>query len=277
MTDTVAASNIPARSVARSIALAFLLVTTTPALAREAFQKPFPAFGQAQLPVRETPDWGAMHSPEKWGRTYDEIPRSEFVPIPAYDRRVLTTPLSQLQLLGDRAQEELTAKLFYSTRHMGSYDLDADEESGDHPGFDFKLPIGTPVGAIGGGRVHAVRQSERLGLHVIIEHRTADGTFFSVYGHLQDTSVQTGEDVTPGQSIGTVGMTGSTSAAHLHFQIDRPSRSRRHIVYVPPRRVTPTEAGRHTVHPLAFIETNGMPDSAMRIVRRQESPFGKAF
>lgn len=210
-------------------------------------------------PIDRVPNWGAMRTPEQWNRPYNRMSDDDFVPIPRYDLLELTTPLTSLA--GNLTSENIriiTAKLYYSTRFFGAYDLDSGEFTGTHAGIDLKLPIGTPVGALTGGRVQAVRTDDRLGLHVIIEHHhPTDGTFFSVYGHLDVASVRAGQDVTPGQMIGTVGTTGQTTAPHLHLQIDRLADAEPsiHVPYHPSAQPSALEAARFTVHPLRFIQT----------------------
>ena len=212
----------------------------------------FPLFKEAVFPVGGVPNWGAMQTSGEWNRTYAQIPPEEFVPIPAYDLDVLTTPL--VRLLKPRRVAEITAKLFYSTRYFGAYDLDAGEFTGRHSGLDLKLARGTPIGAIAGGRIHALRQNATLGLHLIIEHRLPEETFFSIYGHLETVDVSEGDNVQPGQAIGTVGTSGNV-LPHLHLQIDRGQDGHlEHIPYVPADIPPAQEAALYTVHPIRFIE-----------------------
>jgi len=197
-----------------------------------------------------------MKSPAEWERSYTEMKRGDFVRIPAYDMDTLTTPMTKLmKSRNDPATIAiLTAKLFYSTRFFGTYDLDAGEFTGDHAGIDLKVPEGTPIGAIAGGRVSAViRESSGLGLHVIVEHRLDDETFYSIYGHLSSASVREGQDLAPGERIGLSGSTGRSTAAHLHVQVDRGEPNNRHNVYWPEKMPTRAEAARHTLHPISFI------------------------
>ncbi len=226
--------------------------------ASEPSSPSFPFFGAAVAPVSVVPDWGAMTSAAEWDRTFDEMPASAFVPLPAYDLAVLTRPMADL-LRDRRAQVgAITAKLTYSTRYFGAYDLDAGEFSGNHPGIDIKLAEGTPIGSVAGGRVQSVRERPGLGLTVIVEHRhPADGTFFSVYGHLGSASVAEGSDVAPGTILGVVGMTGRTTAPHLHLQIDRSVSTGAHTPYVPLVTPSPQEADRFGMHPIGFLSRYG--------------------
>jgi murein DD-endopeptidase MepM/ murein hydrolase activator NlpD len=213
--------------------------------------------GSAVHPFPRVPDWGAMETPFEWNRSYGDMESDDFVDVPAYDIAVLTTPVRAL--MEDRARHipELTAKLYYSTRHMGRYDLDAGEYVGNHPGLDLKMPRGAPIRAIGGGRVQEVAWDEELGLRVIIEHRIPGrGDFFSIYGHLDQAWVREGQEIAAGEVIGTVGMTGKTTGPHLHLQIDRGTGEHPHVPYHPGAQPLREEADARTVHPVRFIEEN---------------------
>jgi murein DD-endopeptidase MepM/ murein hydrolase activator NlpD len=39
----------------------------------------------------------------------------------------------------------------------------------------------------------------------------------SIYGHLQGINIKPGQTVKPGEVIGTIGSTGSSTGPHLHF------------------------------------------------------------
>ncbi len=220
----------------------------------------FPAFDHAVYPVSRVPNWGAMKTPAEWNRDYDGMDRKEFVRIPRYDLEDLTTPMAQILKKRDDPESVrlITEKLFYSTRFFGSYDTDAGEFTGDHAGIDLKLPTGTPVVSVAGGRVNAViREESGLGLHVIIEHRLGGETYYSIYGHLSAVGVREGQDLSAGAYVGAVGSTGRSSAPHLHLQIDLGGPGEDpHAVYWPGVVPTREEAAAHTVHPLTFIESH---------------------
>ena len=218
----------------------------------------FPAFGNAVSPVARVPNWGDMRTPAEWNRSYKQMQDNDFVQVPAYDLRTLMTPLTELAKTRDDEDtiRMITAKLYYSTRYFGAYNLDAGEFSAIHPGIDLKLADGTPIGSIAGGRVHDVRQDERsLGLHVIIEHRAPDGqTYYSIYGHLDTVTVKKGDNLEAGQYIGNVGMSGNTSGPHLHLQIDRGEPDEEyHAPYWPDHIPSRDEADEFTVNPVSFI------------------------
>lgn len=218
----------------------------------------FPSFGIAVFPVQQVPDWGAMTQPAQWNRRFEDMPQSAFVNVPAYDLRELTRPLDMLLKNRWSNKDTITAKLTYSTRYFGAYDIDADEYSGNHPGIDIKLAEGTPIGSVAGGKVAAVSMRMGLGRTVIVEHRhPTEGTLFSVYGHLETTTVQAGQTVAAGDTLGTVGMTGTTTAPHLHLQIDRGTKGSEHAPYIPYSLPQPEIAARFSMHPITFLEKFG--------------------
>lgn len=89
-----------------------------------------------------------------------------------------------------------------------------------HPGIDIKAEQTAVVKTAEDGTVKAIKNDPRYGLTVIIEHR--DG-FTSVYSNLLTAEFITiGENLTKGQTIGTVGNTAvfeSVADSHLHFEI----------------------------------------------------------
>ena len=178
---------------------------------------------------------------------------ADFVDVPTYDLQKLAVLFRDL--LNPRNIAEITRKLFYSTKFLVEYDLDAPEYSGIHTGVDLKLPIGTPIGAIAGGRVVSVSQDNELGLHVVIEHHIDDKVFYSIYGHFGFAKVKAGDDVTAGQFIGTVGMTGATTGPHLHLQVDPgiPGETS-HTPYVAAQGTPRGTAEQFTINPITFIQ-----------------------
>lgn len=226
------------------------------AISSSVSQESFPAFDHTSFPVSKVPNWGTMRTPDEWNRSYKEMTEADFISVPRYDLTVLTTPMDALTTpLRDENIPKITAKLFYSTRFFGSYNLDAGEFTGTHPALDLKLARGTPIGAIAGGRVSTIEKNQMYGLHVVIEHRLKSGeVFFSLYGHFDATFVNAGDTIVPGKTIGIVGMTGNTTASHLHLQIDHGiAGEAHHIPYLPSSIPSTAEAGAHVVNPINFI------------------------
>lgn len=240
-----------------SSALTLSLRPAAPSISNSATT--FPEFGNAVFPVQKVPNWGAMTTPAEWNRSYTQMSDEDFVDVPSYALNVLTIPVDTLEHKRNEPStiDILTKKLLYSTRYFGAYDIDATEFTAIHPGIDIKLPNGTPIGSVAGGRVHDVRHDEEsLGTHIIIEHRADDGNvFYSIYGHLDTTRVKKGDAVSAGQMIGTVGITGNTSGPHIHLQIDRGTADETyHTVYWPESVPTRAVADRYGINPITFIQ-----------------------
>ena len=86
-----------------------------------------------------------------------------------------------------------------------------------HNGVDFGAPAGTPIYATRAGTVTtASYQAGGAGYYVRINH--GDG-FGSIYMHMTNYIVKTGQTVKQGQIIGYVGSTGLSTGAHLHFGV----------------------------------------------------------
>ena len=231
-------------------------------LARSAHgsaEESFPDFECAIQPFGFSPYWGAMQSTKEMQRTFCEMPPDEFVPAPNYDMRILQQSLDELNKSPrtDQKMNAITSKLFYSRRFLGEENLDSDEFAVNaHPALDIRMPEGTPVRSLAGGKVHRVDTQENgLGNYVVIEHRlpSTNERVFSVYGHLASANVKAGINVRAGQFIGTVGNTGDSTNPHLHLQIDRGSGVARHEVYSPPTGTARAEIVRNTIHPIEFI------------------------
>ncbi|MBM2827397.1 MAG: peptidase family protein [Dehalococcoidia bacterium] len=84
-----------------------------------------------------------------------------------------------------------------------------------HQAIDISPSYGTPVYAAEAGTVTAVNWWQwGLGYHVIVDHGNG---FTSTYAHLSQMSVQPGQVVQRGASVGKVGTTGIATGPHLHF------------------------------------------------------------
>jgi len=90
----------------------------------------------------------------------------------------------------------------------------------NHPGVDILAPIGTPIWAAQGGKVVQVSSgggyNGGYGNLVVIDHPNGLQTR---YAHQSSVRATLGQQVTQGQVIGNVGMTGNTSGPHLHFEV----------------------------------------------------------
>ena len=85
-----------------------------------------------------------------------------------------------------------------------------------HLGTDFAAATGTPARTVGDGVVEFAGMQNGYGNVVFIKHHNNQET---VYAHLSKISVQRGQKVSQGQTIGLVGMTGWATGPHLHFEV----------------------------------------------------------
>lgn len=86
----------------------------------------------------------------------------------------------------------------------------------NHEGTDLAAPTGTPIHAIGDGKVAVAGEVSGYGNYTCIDHTQR---MDSCYGHQSRIDVKVGETVHSGQVIGAVGSTGDSSGPHLHFEI----------------------------------------------------------
>jgi len=85
-----------------------------------------------------------------------------------------------------------------------------------HQGVDLAGPEGTPIYASRAGRVTVAGWGSAAGYYVTINH--LDG-FSSIYMHMTNYVVSSGQTVSAGQLIGYMGNTGVSTGSHLHFGI----------------------------------------------------------
>ncbi|HMS57411.1 MAG TPA: M23 family metallopeptidase [Tepidiformaceae bacterium] len=88
--------------------------------------------------------------------------------------------------------------------------------SGHHGGTDLGAPTGTPVRPANAGTVVLAGRYLVRGNLVVIDH---GGGVLSLYGHMNELAVVTGQPVSKNQVIGYVGSTGLSSGPHLHWEL----------------------------------------------------------
>ena len=85
-----------------------------------------------------------------------------------------------------------------------------------HTGIDYACPTGTAILASADGQVTAAGwDMTGYGYRAIINHGSGRAT---LYAHLDQIQVRTGERVKQGQQIGLSGATGNVTGPHLHFE-----------------------------------------------------------
>lgn len=95
------------------------------------------------------------------------------------------------------------------------YSLDIDGETGD-------AVVASYAGTVTG--VDTADQTTGWGNFVLLEHRYtlksgSQVTMYSRYAHLEEVLVSVGDTVTAGQTVGTVGNTGTSTGSHLDYDI----------------------------------------------------------
>jgi septal ring factor EnvC (AmiA/AmiB activator) len=83
-------------------------------------------------------------------------------------------------------------------------------------GIDIEVAEGTDIKAVYPGHVVYTGWFRGYGNLIIVDH---GGEYYTLYAHAADIKVSEGEDVRQGQSIGTVGDTGSLQGPRLYFEV----------------------------------------------------------
>lgn len=84
-----------------------------------------------------------------------------------------------------------------------------------HKGMDYGAPAGTPIRTVADGVVSFAGRKGGYGNYVVIQHPDKAAT---AYAHLGRIDVRLGQRVQQGQTIGTVGSTGTATGPNLHFE-----------------------------------------------------------
>jgi murein DD-endopeptidase MepM/ murein hydrolase activator NlpD len=85
-----------------------------------------------------------------------------------------------------------------------------------HAGVDLAAATGTPIIASRGGTVTFVGWMSGYGYTVIVFHGNSTAT---LYAHMSAFAVQEGQYIAQGGRLGSVGMTGTATGPHLHFEV----------------------------------------------------------
>lgn len=105
-------------------------------------------------------------------------------------------------------------------------------KGGFHYGVDIGNKRGTPIVAAASGVVikivNGCREGNsscggRYGNYITIQHSNGTKT---IYAHLNTVGVSYGQNVSQGETIGTLGNTGRSTGPHLHFEIENANGSK---------------------------------------------------
>lgn len=137
--------------------------------------------------------------------------------------------LEQEYFLVRKARETMSDQPFWRTGFIwpaagrmsgvyGSYRIVNGKPLRPHFGVDVAAPTGTPIHASAAGTISLAHDDLYFsGRTVIIDHGLGVST---VYIHMNELRVKTGDRVTQGQVIGTIGTTGRSSGPHLHWGLN---------------------------------------------------------
>lgn len=136
------------------------------------------------------------------------------------DRQLVTPPQAEVAKQGTNPGVAAGAWVWPTTQTditsgFGWRDLGG--RSDFHPGIDIGVPIGTPVYATNNGVVvEAGWNSGGYGNWVMIDNGNGVETIF---GHLSEVDVHSGQIVAKGDEIGRSGDTGNSTGPHLHYEV----------------------------------------------------------
>ena len=83
-------------------------------------------------------------------------------------------------------------------------------------GIDIDVAQGTNIVAVYAGRVLYTGWFRGYGNLIIVDH---GGSYYTLYAHAAEVKVKEGDEITQGQTIGTVGDTGSLQGPRLYFEV----------------------------------------------------------
>jgi murein DD-endopeptidase MepM/ murein hydrolase activator NlpD len=122
---------------------------------------------------------------------------------------------------GNGAAPETTASAFAAARGRLLFPVagraevrPAHREGTDGPGLEIRAPVGTPVRAVFAGRVAFADRYGPYGRIVILDH---GDHYYTVSGDLDEIDVKIGQDVGPGERVGTVGDDGQGTM--IYFEV----------------------------------------------------------
>jgi len=99
-----------------------------------------------------------------------------------------------------------------------------------HDGIDISAPLGTPVLAALDGEVIYSDTLRGYGNLIIVRH---PHDFATVYAHNDRNLVQVGQRVHRGERIASVGQSGHTDGASLHFEVRQENVARNPLLFLP--------------------------------------------
>lgn len=94
-----------------------------------------------------------------------------------------------------------------------------DDGGRSHPGIDIGMLHSLAVRAAQPGRVVAVGSPTGFEGYGTVVEVALGRSYVALYAHLASAGVRVGDEVSPGERIGTAGCTGWCTGTHLHFEL----------------------------------------------------------
>lgn len=100
-----------------------------------------------------------------------------------------------------------------------------------HQAIDLAAPLGTAIYPVAQGKVSAIHlETWGYGHFLIVDHENG---YQSLYAHLNEISVQVGDEVGKTTILGDIGLTGMTTGPHLHLEVYAPEGRQNPLDLVP--------------------------------------------
>jgi len=87
---------------------------------------------------------------------------------------------------------------------------------GYHTGIDISNVLDTPIQVTADGEVEEAGWMDRYGWGVRVRHGSGQET---LYAHMNHVNVKTGQNVSRGDILGTMGRSGNATGVHLHYEV----------------------------------------------------------
>lgn len=174
--------------------------------------------GPGTITPRSHPLWGldSLYSKEAFATSFDLTALQRRVRLLGTSLAEAADSLSRHRDWLESFPSILPARGFISSRFSSSRMHPVHHLPLPHQGMDISAPAGSPIVATANGRVTFTGRRSGYGLTVLVEHGFG---YETLYGHASQILVRAGQEVERGEVIALVGMTGITTAPHVHYEV----------------------------------------------------------
>ena len=130
--------------------------------------------------------------------------------------------MTRQEINGDLFVKPLRTRFYYSSMYGWRTSPFDSSRRTFHGGIDMACAKGTPIFAALPGKVEQAGWSDVYGYYVILTHHSG---YKTLYGHMSQILVSTGQFVDSNTKIGKVGSTGQSTGPHLHFTVYKNGRT----------------------------------------------------